>query len=328
MTPPAPKTRPVQPRRKTLQKALTRKKAGSTSLTASDPLVQKYFQEVLKYPLISREEEHDLAIRYRDHGDREAFQRLVTSNLRFVVKIAYEYIHYRMKLIDLIQDGNMGLLKAVREFDPYKEVRLTTYAVWWIRSYIQDAILRNYALVKVGTTQGQKKMFYRLRAEQRKLDQLGLSPSQNVKLLAEKFDVTEKEVREMDQRMTSPEVSLNAPLSGRGADGSQKQHLDNLADPVTPADEALGNLEQAENFKKVLDEFGTTLEGRDKVIFRDRLLSETPVTLQEIGDRYSISKERARQLEEQIKTKLKTYMEAHFPDYKILSGGTGRKAHA
>src|SRR6185437_11824680 len=134
-------------------------------------------------------------------------------NLRFVVKIAFEYVHYRVKLLDLIQEGNMGLVKAVQEFDPYKDVRLTTYAVWWIRSYIQDAILRNYSLVKMGTTQAQKRLFYRLRKEQKKLEQLGISPGENVKLLASRLDVTEKEVREMDQRLSQNDYSLNAPTT-------------------------------------------------------------------------------------------------------------------
>ncbi len=141
----------------TKSKALVKKPSSSVAVSRVDPLLQAYLKEVQRYPLLTREEEHELAIRVREHGDREALQRLVTSNLRFVVKIAYEYIHYRVKLLDLIQEGNMGLVKAVQDFDPYKEVRLTTYAVWWIRSYIQDAILKNHSLVKMGTTQAQKK---------------------------------------------------------------------------------------------------------------------------------------------------------------------------
>jgi len=271
-------------------------------------------REVQRYPLLSREEEQKLAHRYRKTGDREALQALITSNLRFVVKIAYEYVHYRMKLLDLIQEGNMGLVKAVQEFDPYKQVRLTTYAVWWIRSYIQDAILRNYSLVKLGTTQAQKRLFYRLRREQKKMEQLGISPQQNVKLLASRLDVREKDVREMDSRLSQHDVSLNTPLSTE----EKKEHIQNIADPSRPADEVLGEEEQHDIFKKILGQFSQTLEGREKLIFEARMVSENPLTLQEIGDKYGITKERARQLEEQIKEKLRMYVQKHFPDYDLL----------
>ena len=210
----------------------------------------------------------------------------------------------------------MGLVKAVQDFDPYKDVRLTTYAVWWIRSYIQDAILRNYSLVKIGTTQAQKKLFYRLRAEQRKLEQMGLVPQQNLKLLAAKLDVREKDIQEMDQRLAGNDLSLNAPMSG----DDKKEHMQSLADPSLPVDESLGNAEQAEIFKRILVEFSSKLEGREKVIFTDRMVSENPLTLQEIGDKYGVTKERARQIEEQLKEKLRQYVVEKFPDYKILSG--------
>lgn len=287
----------------------------SVSLTPTDPLLQAYLREVQRYPIISREQEHDLAIQYQKTKDRGALQSLVTSNLRFVVKIAYEYVHYRVKLLDLIQEGNIGLVKAVQEFNPYRDVRLTTYAVWWIRSYIQDAILKNYSLVKIGTTQAQKRLFYRLRAEQKKLEQMGLSPGENVKLLASKLDVREKDVREMDQRLTQNDLSLNAPTSL----DERKQHIQNLADSAVPADEALGEAEQKDIFHKILTEFSQTLEGREKMIFEERLISESPVTLQEIGDKYGFTKERARQIEEQIKEKLRKYVQEKFPDYHLLT---------
>jgi len=274
-------------------------------------------KEVHRYPLLSREEEHDLAIRYREKNDREALQKLVTSNLRFVVKIAYEYVHYRVKLLDLIQDGNMGLVKAVQDFDPYKEVRLTTYAVWWIRSYIQEAILRNYSLVKMGTTQAQKKLFYRLRAEQNRLEQMGIAPKGNVKLLASRLDVREKDVEEMDQRLSQSDLSLNAPMSP----DEKREHIQSLLDPSEPIDVSLGDAQQKEIFGKILLQFSQTLEGREKVIFSKRLVSEDPMTLQEIGDKYGITKERARQIEEQIKDRLKTYVKDNYPDYDLLMRG-------
>lgn len=313
-----PKEKPTKkPSKKTslIAKPLRPKRPRSVSIAPADPLLQAYLKEVQKYPLLTREEEQELARLYHETQDRAALHSLVTANLRFVVKIAYEYVHYRIKLLDLIQEGNMGLVKAVQEFDPYKDVRLTTYAVWWIRSYIQEAILKNYSLVKLGTTQAQKRLFYRLRAEQKKLEQMGLVPSQNVPLLASKLDVKEKEIREMDQRLSQNDLSLNAPMSA----DDKKEHLQSLADPSVPVDEALGEAEQREIFKKILEEFAGTLEGREKVVFTERLTSENPMTLQELGDKYGVTKERARQIEEQIKGKLKAFVREKFPDYQLLT---------
>lgn len=292
------------------------KRGKSTSIAPpSDPLLATYFREISKYPLLTKEEEHELAVKYYQTKDREALQKLVTSNLRFVVKIAYEYLTYRIRLMDLIQEGNTGLLKAVQDFNPYKDVRLTTYAVWWIRSYIQEAILKNFSLVKMGTTQAQKKLFYRLKKEQQKLEEMGISPSQNMKLLASKLDVKEKEVEEMSQRLSGPDVSLNAQIG----DDDKKEFIDSLAAPILPVDQQLGEAEQAELFKEILKKFGETLEGREKLIFQSRLVSENPLTLQEIGDKYKVSKERARQLEEQVKDKLKKYVSQHYPDFNLLT---------
>lgn len=292
-----------------------RSKHTAVATLPSDPLLQVYLKELQKYPLLSREEEHSLAVEFINTQDREILQKLVTANLRFVVKIAFEYVHYRVKILDLIQEGNTGLVKAVQEFDPYKEVRLTTYAVWWIRSYIQEAILKNYSLVKMGTTQAQKKLFYHLRKEQRKLEQAGISPSQRVKLIAKTLDVKEKEVEEMTQRLSQNDLSLNAPINH----DEKTERINNLASAQIPIDVALGDAEQEGLFKKVLTQFGETLEGREKVIFYDRLVSESPMTLQEIGDKYKFSKERARQIEEQVKAKLKKYMQANYPDFDLLA---------
>ena len=297
--------------------ALRTESRGSTSPSVTDPLLQQYLKEINRYPLLTREEEHELALRYKNTGDREILQKLVTSNLRFVVKIAFEYVHYRVKLLDLIQEGNMGLVKAVRDFDPFKEVRLTTYAVWWIRSYIQDAILRNHSLVKIGTTQAQKRLFYRLRGEQKKLEQQGLLPENNVKLLAAKLDVREKDVQEMSQRMAGPDYSLNAPM----AEDGKREHIQNLADPGAGIDVVLGDAEQRKIFGTMVAQFGATLKGREKHIFLQRLTSENPLTLQEIGDKYGVTKERVRQIEEEVKGKLKDYVTQNFPDFKLLTEG-------
>ena len=284
-----------------------------TSRAPADPLLSAYMREVQRYPLLTREEERELAFKFYEEKDQDAFKELVTRNLRFVVKIAYEYVNYRAKLLDLIQEGNMGLVKAVEEFNPYKDVRLTTYAVWWIRSYIQDSILKNYSLVKMGTTRAQRKLFYRLRKEQRKLESEGLVPQRNVKLLASRLDVKEKEVQEMDQRLSGRDLSLNAPTST----DERTSHMEFLAEDSEGADEVLAEREQKEVFGKILLEFAANLEGREKTFFTDRLISEKPRTLQDLGDQFGVSKERARQIEEQIKKKLKTYVQEHFPDYDL-----------
>lgn len=304
-------------RGKLVSRGTPRPKSSGTSITQTDPLLQAYLKEVQKYPLLTREQEHELAVHFHETKDREALHKLVTSNLRFVVKIAFEYVHYRAKLLDLIQEGNMGLVKAVQEFDPYKDVRLTTYAVWWIRSYIQDAILKNYSLVKLGTTQAQKRLFYRLRAEQKKLEQMGLVPQQNVPLLAKKLEVREKDIQEMDQRLGANDLSLNAPTSL----DEKRDHMQSLADPTEAADETLGDAEQRELFRRILHQFADTLQGREKEVFSERLISENPMTLQELGDKYGVTKERARQIEEGIKKKLKEYMQEHYPDYDLLTEG-------
>ncbi len=312
---PKKKASPAEKPKNLVTKAV-RQSSTSSLPAAVDPLLSSYIKEVQKYPLLTKEEEKALAVDYFENKTKESLQRLVTHNLRFVVKIAYEYVHYRLKLLDLIQEGNMGLLKAVQDFDPYKDVRLTTYAVWWIRSYIQDSILKNYSLVKMGTTQAQKRLFYRLRKEQKKLEGMGLRRD-DIKLLASRLDVKEKEVEEMDQRLSGADFSLNAPMDNESQKGD---HLSNVVDSHADVDETLADEEQKKLFKKVLDQFAKTLEGRDKVIFEKRLVSENPMTLQEIGEKYKVTKERARQLEEQIKDRLKKYVQEHYPDFDILTG--------
>lgn len=301
--------------RKIVDHIVPGKKSASTAVTETDPILTAYLKEVQRYPLLTREEEHETAVRFFEKKDRDALQKLVTSNLRFVVKIAFEYVHYRAKLLDLIQEGNMGLVRAVQDFNPYKDVRLTTYAVWWIRSYIQDYLLRNHSLVKIGTTQAQKRLFYRLRSEQKKLDQLGLTPTESVKLLASKLDVREKDIREMDQRLTQNEVSLNAPEHRE----EKREAIQSLADPGEAIDDSLGNQEQKQIFHEILGKFAESLEGREKVIFHERMVSEEPLTLQEVGEKYGVTKERARQIEEALKLRLKQFVTENYPDFNLLT---------
>jgi len=280
---------------------------------AGDPLAV-YVREVNKTPLLTPKEERELAIRVFDHKDKEAYQKLVQANLRFVVKIAFEYARYGARILDLIQEGNVGLLKAVQDFNPYKDVRLTTYAVWWIRSYIQDYLLRNWSLVRIGTTAAQKKLFYRLKKEQEKFEREGLPAPP--KAIAMSLNVDESDVKLMQQRMSGKDVSLSTPLDTDSENpaytASQK-----LADPGMLVSAHLENEEQAVLFKKALDEFVSELDEREKMIFHERLLSENPKTLIEIGDQYGFSKERARQLEERIKKKLKDFLSTYYPDISM-----------
>jgi len=221
------------------------------------------------------------------------------------VKIAYEYRRAHKQLLDLIQEGNIGLMQAVRKFDPYRGVKLSSYAAFWIRAYILKFILNNWRLVKIGTTQAQRKLFFNLRKEKEKLEQLGFQPT--AALLADRLDVSEKEVVEMEKRLAAPEASLDAPVSSD--DDGSRTRLDML-----PSDEVLPDLavEQSEFshlLRDKLETFAKSLEGRDQTIFRERWLTDAPKTLQEIGDRYGVSRERARQLEKRLLGKLRKYLE-------------------
>jgi RNA polymerase sigma-32 factor len=277
---------------------------GERSLTRFDPL-SRYIEEVRRYPLLTREEEHALAVRYVQTGDVDAARRLITANLRLVIKIAHEYRQAHRNLLDLVQEGNIGLMQAVRKYDPYRGVKLSSYAAWWIRAYILKFILNNWRLVKIGTTQAQRRLFFNLKKEKEKLEALGYAPE--AKLLAERLEVSEKEVTEMERRLGGSDLSLDAPV-GRDDEGG-RSHLDLLeSSGETRPDVAAEADEFRTLLKAKLDEFAKTLSGREKTIFDERLHAETPLTLQEIGERYGISRERARQLEKRLSTKLREYL--------------------
>src|SRR5580698_251096 len=276
------------------------------SLARRDPL-SLYMSETRRYPLLTPQEEHDLAVKLVEHGDTGAARKLIEANLRLVVKIAYEYRRAHRNLLDLVQEGNIGLIQAVGKFDPYRGVKLSSYAAFWIRAYILKFILNNWRLVKIGTTQAQRKLFFNLRKEREKLEQAGFQPT--TALLAEKLDVPEREVIDMERRLAAPEASLDAPL-GSGDDDGARPRLDYLpSDDVRP-DRAVAQSEFAQLLRGKLEAFAQTLEGREQAIFRERWLSEEPLTLQELGDRYHVSRERARQLEKRMLDRLKKYLEA------------------
>jgi RNA polymerase sigma-32 factor len=277
------------------------------SLARRDPM-GVYLREARRYPLLTPDEERDLATRLVEHGDTKAARKLIEANLRLVVKIAYEYRRAHKNLLDLVQEGNIGLIQAVSKFDPYRGVKLSSYAAFWIRAYILKFILNNWRLVKIGTTQAQRKLFFNLRKEREKLEQLGFQPT--TALLAEKLDVPEREVVEMERRLAAPEASLDAPVGGSGDDDGTRTRLDYLpSDDVRP-DRAVAQSEFSELLRGKLEAFASTLEGREQTIFRERWLTEEPLTLQEIGDRYQVSRERARQLEKRMLDRLKKYLEA------------------
>ncbi len=283
---------------------------GSTALARRDPMAA-YMAEVRQHPLLTREEEYELAVQWFEHGDKDAARKLVTSNLRLVVKIAHEYRRAYQNLLDLVQEGNVGLVKAVQKFDPYRGVKLSTYSGWWIRAYILKYILNNWRLVKIGTTQNQRKLFFNLRKQREALVAAGVDPTPE--RIAKALDVSPKEVVEMERRMSAPDVSLDAPLGNDDGDGSRTR-LDLIEDDfVDPEDNV-----DATQFKSLLQTklmvFGADLEGREQEIFRDRLMSEEPITLQELGDRWSVSRERARQIEKRLVLRLREYLQGELGD--------------
>jgi RNA polymerase sigma-32 factor len=283
--------------------------AGSTALARRDPLAA-YMGEVRRHPLLTREEEHELAVRWVEQGDREAGRRLVTSNLRLVVKIAHEYRRAYQNLLDLVQEGNVGLVRAVQKFDPYRGVKLSTYSGWWIRAYILKYILNNWRLVKIGTTQNQRKLFFNLRKQREALLAAGVDPTPE--RIAKELDVSPREVVEMERRMSGPDVSLDAPLGTDDGDGRTRLDLieDDYADPEDRVD--------AEEFKDLLQQklrrFGVDLEGREREIFEERVMAEDPITLQDLGDRWGVSRERARQIEKRMLVRLREYLQGELGD--------------
>jgi RNA polymerase sigma-32 factor len=284
-----------------------RERPERESLVTRDPLTA-YIQETRRYRLLSREEEHELAVKWAEHGDADAARQLIEANLRLVVKIAYEYRRAHRNLLDMIQEGNIGLMQAVKKYDPYRGVKLSSYAAWWIRAYILKFILNNWRMVKLGTTQAQRKLFFNLRKEKEKLEQLGFTP--DTKLLAERLDVSEKEIVDMERRLAAPDASLDAPVGGDDGEGGVRTRMDFLAGQH--GDRPDVEVEQSEFsnlLKQKLEAFADELEGREETIFRERWLTDTPLTLQEIGDRYGVSRERARQLEKRLLGRLRTYLE-------------------
>ncbi|MBT8453938.1 MAG: RNA polymerase factor sigma-32 [Deltaproteobacteria bacterium] len=280
-----------------------------SALSRRDPLAV-YMRDVQRYPLLSKEEEHELAVRFLEEEDLEAAKRLVTSNLRLVVKIAYDYRQAYKNILDLVQEGNIGLMQAVKKYDPYKGVKLSSYAAWWIRAYILRYILNNHRLVKVGTTQAQRKLFFNLQKEKARLSAMGIEPTAEV--IAERLNVPKRDVVSMDMRLAAGDASLDAPV-GMG-EGRTVARVEILPSEQRRADDNLADAEIGDQFSSKIHEFGKSLEGKEKQIFDDRLVAEDPKTLQALGDEFGVSRERVRQIEKRLLEKLKAYLRSKLGD--------------
>ena len=291
--------------------------SANSALVKFDPL-QSYLREISRYELLSREEETELAIRVREEGDRDAAYKLVTANLRLVVKIAMEFQRVWMQnLLDVIQEGNIGLMQAVQKFDPYKGVKFSYYASFWIKAYILKFIMDNWRLVKIGTTQAQRKLFFRLKKEKQQLISEGFDPKP--KLLSERLGVSEREVTEMDQRLDRWEISLDAPIK----EGSDNERIEFIATPSPSAESQVAKKEMEAVIHQKVDSFKEGLNERETYILENRVFSDSPATLQVIGERYGITRERVRQIENNLIKKMRTYFHREIPDFESFLGDMG-----
>ena len=263
-----------------------------------------YLAEIHKFPVLSAEEEHRLAVKYCEEKDLEAAHRLITSNLRFVVKIAAEYRSYGMKMLDMIQEGNIGLMMAVRKFNPSKGFRLISYAVWWIRAYIHNYIISTWSLLKIGTTQAQKKLFFKL--NQAKSALRGMNGVDDLEATALSLDVKEAEVEEMEQRMRG-DCSLDAEI----INGEGFTLLENLVDDRQNQEELLGDLQEHALLRQEIDQALTGLNEKERYVIEQRVAADSPMTLQEIADHFTISRERVRQIEEGALKKMRVSLIPH-----------------
>ncbi|MGM0655044.1 MAG: sigma-70 family RNA polymerase sigma factor [Thermodesulfobacteriota bacterium] len=311
----------VDPKNPPVTKKLTKKdflvpagktRAGtSKALVKSDP-IQSYLNEINRYKLLTREQEIELGRRIQEDNDQEAAYIMTTSNLRLVVKIALEFQRIWMQnLLDLIQEGNIGLVRAVKKFDPYKNVKFSYYASFWIKAYILKFIMDNWRMVKIGTTQGQRKLFFRLKKEKQLLVEQGFNP--RPKMLSERLGVSEQEVVDMDQRLANWDLSLDEPLK----DDSNTERIEFINVDSDSSEDRLAKKEIEDILYTKVDQFKKNLNDRELDIFERRIFSESPETLQQIGEVYNISRERVRQIENNIIKKMKAYFKKDMPDFDM-----------
>ena len=282
----------------------------------SNPALHRYLQEISQYELLRREETEELAVRFKETGDPNAAYRLVSSNLRLVVKVAMDFQKYWMQnFMDLVQEGNVGLVQATKKFDPYRGVKFSYYAAYWIRAYILKFIMDNWRLVKIGTTQAQRKLFFSLNKEKKLLESQGFKP--DVKLLAERLNVKESEVVEMSQRMDNWDVSLEAPVRNDSED-EQKSFLPSDGPGI---EEMVASQQMRERLGEVLAAIDGKLNEKERMILQARLLTDEPKTLQTIADEFGISRERVRQIEANLLKKLRRQLEKDLPDIQDFLDG-------
>ncbi len=285
--------------------------SSSKALVKSDP-IQSYLNEISRYRLLTREEEIELGKRIQEDDDPDAAYIMTTSNLRLVVKIALEFQRIWMQnLLDLIQEGNMGLVRAVKKFNPYKNVKFSYYSSFWIKAYILKFIMDNWRMVKIGTTQGQRKLFFRLKKEKQRLLEQGFDPKP--KLLSERLGVSEKEVIDMDQRLDNWDLSIDEPLKN----DSNTERIEFINIEADTSEEKVAQKEIEDILHTKVAEFKKTLNDRELDIFDRRIFSDSPETLQQIGEIYSISRERVRQIENNILKKMKVYFKKDMPDFDM-----------
>jgi len=262
--------------------------------------LESYLLQINRFPLLTREEEFQLAVRYRKDNDIEAAHKLITSNLKFVVKVAFEYKSYGAKLLDLIQEGNIGLMMAVKKFNPYKGYRFISYAIWWIRAYIQNFIIKTWSLVKIGTTQAQKKLFYKIGKIRKALESNG-EDEKKYELLAKDLDVAKEDIIEMEQRMAARDLSLDAPFD----EGQELTHFDLLKEDSLNQEEAFAQEEEKRIREHDVQGAMKRLNEKEVYVIQNRIMAEDPLTLQQIGDHLKLSRERVRQIESEALKKLK-----------------------
>lgn len=262
--------------------------------------LETYLVQINQFPLLTQEEEYDLAVRYRKYNDISAAHKLITSNLRFVVKIAFEYKSYGVKIQDLIQEGNIGLMMAVKKFNPYKGYRFISYAIWWIRAYIQNFIIKTWSLVKIGTTQAQKKLFYKIGKVRKALESDGAN-EKKYELLAKDLDVTKEELLEMEQRMSARDLSLDSPFD----EGQELTHLELLKEGSPNQEEAITQEEEKRIREREVQNAMKRLSEKEAYVIKNRIMADEPLTLQQIGDHLKLSRERVRQIESEALKKLK-----------------------
>jgi RNA polymerase sigma-32 factor len=285
---------------------------AGTELLAPTDTFRHYIQQVTRYPRLTRDEEHEMAVRYHKYGDTEAAYRLVTGNLRLVVRIAFDYRRTFLNLLDLVQEGNIGLIHAVRKYDPFRGVPFSAYAGWWIRAYMLKYLLDHWSIVKVGTTNARRRLFFNLKKEKERLELEGIGAGP--KLLAETFDASEQDVIDVGRALSSRDVSLDAPVS----EDSDKRVWETIPLVGPPLDDQVAQSELREILRDKLASFSEGLKEKERCVLQERLVAEEPATLQAIGDRFGITREAARLIEKKVIAKLRDYLRTELKDLRAF----------